>query len=673
MADGVTLVKEALALSTVVGRYTKLERRGNRLACCCPIHGEKTPSCYVDDQKGFFHCFGCGRGGDIIKFVMEIENMDFRDALEFLADIAGVELPKRGARGPGRDVIEALRTINMAAKEYFHRLLLQNKSALAYLKDRGLTDNTIRLFKLGYAANSWDGLLHHLQGRFDEKLLRQSGLFKEGRQGKPYDLFRDRIMFPISDAYGNVIAFGGRLMEGDGPKYINSPESPLYTKGRHLYNLDFAKPYLKREETVVVVEGYMDVIQVYQAGIGSVIACLGTAFTPQQAKLLKRYAKRILLNFDGDKAGFKAARASIETFLKEDADIGVVTLPDKLDPDDFIQREGVEAYRGQLDRANDFFNYLLSYLGGEKDVRNDPHAQSHVAREMGGTISLIQDEIVRDNYMSKLSEALGIRKSVLGKVIKAPAPQPKPPPAPKAKAPSPAPSRGTPPQPAGPPPGAAPVTADDPYFHEEFHPVDDFGDAGFEPVYDDFEPDHGPPPDLDVGADFPRENHRGGGNDVPPPRGRPRDGSVRTGPAAGFSETEKQFLYQVMNHDDYTAQLDAETRGVLPGVLATLFHDRPWVLEFLNEDRAADFELQLEVVPESLRGTLREINVIGAYEKLEGSQLATMVMDLLKDMIRKQVAINKQRLRSLPITADTQKRALMRQNAQLMAQLHKVG
>lgn len=196
------------------------------------------------------------------------------------------------------------------------------------------------------------------------------------------------------------------------------------------------------------------------------------------------------------------------------------------------------------------------------------------------------------------------------------------------------------------------VGADDPYFHEEFHPIDEFGDDGFEPSFDDFEPDYESAPRSPA-----------------PEPSRP----APTSAATGFNETEKQFLYQVMNHEDYTAQLEADTRAILPQVLATLFHDRTWVLEFLNEDRGLDFERQLEVVPESCRGFLREINVIGAYEKLEGDKLATMVLDLLKTMIKKQVSINRQRLKNLPITADDQKRALMRQNAQLNAQYHKVG
>ncbi|CAM2067305.1 DNA primase [Sulfidibacter corallicola] len=591
--DGATLIKDNLTISALVSRYAKLEKRGNRMACCCPIHGEKTPSCYLDDQKGFFHCFGCGRGGDVIKFAMEVEHLSFPDALEFLADLAGVELPKRGVRGPGRDVIEGLRAVNEAAREFYHQQLLQSKPSMAYLKSRGITENTVRLFKLGYAPNAWDGLLNHLTGTHSGELLQQSGLFKPGRQGRPYDLFRDRIMFPICDAYGNVIAFGGRLMEGDGPKYINSPESPLYVKGRHLYNLHFAKPYLKREPTVVVCEGYMDVIQVYQAGVGGVIACLGTAFTPQQGKLLKRYAERVILNFDGDAAGFKAARASIETFLALDTEVSVVRLPDKQDPDDFIKDRGVDAYREQLAGADGFFGYLMGFLGEGRDIRQDPHAQSYMAREMGGILTLIQDPVVKGRYLERLAESLDLRLDLLEKVL---ASQKK--------------AEREPPPPPPPPP------------EEDFFP----------PLEEE-------------------EQER----------------------LLPFNSKEKLFLFQVMKHEDYTSFLGEEDKQALPQILGTLFHDRPWVMEFINEDRHQDFETQLEVVPEPYRPMLRQIWLSDAFVEHDAAKMRILVTDLLKQMIKKLVAINKNRLRTLPPTADDKRRALMRHNFQLMAQYHKVG
>ncbi len=418
--DGVTLVKENLNISTLVGRYAQLRRKGSRLAACCPFHSEKTPSFYVDEAKGLFHCFGCGKGGDLIQFAQDIENLSFPEALDFLADLAGVELPKRrGPAGPSRDLIEALRAVNAEAASFYNRQLKSVEKASRYFHDRGIRESTVQLFKLGYASSQWDGLYAHLSKRFEPKLLQQSGLVKTSASGKTFDLFRERVIFPIQDAFGNVVAFGGRMIEGDeGPKYINSPESPLYTKGKHVYNLNFAKAYLKKEPMVIVVEGYLDAIQVYQAGIGNVVASLGTAFTPEQAKLLKRYAAKVLLNFDADAAGFKAARASIETLLKQDLDIGVVTLPDKQDPDDFIRASGPQGYREQLESARPFYEYLLEFFNREGDSVEDPRHRGWVAQELCQTLKHIVNPAVQTAYLQRIEKDLDLPGHVVDEIFR---------------------------------------------------------------------------------------------------------------------------------------------------------------------------------------------------------------------------------------------------------------
>lgn len=426
--DAVSLLKEHLTIVEVVGRYAKLQKRGNRVLANCPIHQEKTPSFHIDVQKGLYHCFGCGSGGDLIRFVQEMENLSFPETLDFLAEIAGIELPRNRGRGPSRDLVEQLRAINQEAVQFFQTQLASQPDQRAYLSERGIKDSTIKLFRLGYADHRWDGLYQHLAGQFDPNVLMQSGLFKMGKKGTPYDIFRERIMFPISDAFGHVVAFGGRLLPGqEGPKYINSPESPLYTKGKHLYNLNFAKPYLKRDPTVVVVEGYMDVIQVYQSGVGGVIASLGTAFTDAQAKLLKRYSEKAILNFDGDRAGFKAARASIETFLKIDLDVGVVRLPDDLDPDDYLREHGVQAYREQLEKAGNFFEFLTVHLGENGAFHDDPHLRSVLIQELCLSLRHIEDPVVRNFYLDKASEDLNVPRHVVEQVFNrqaTPAPEP---------------------------------------------------------------------------------------------------------------------------------------------------------------------------------------------------------------------------------------------------------
>lgn len=417
--DGVSLVKENLSITTLAGRYVKLQRKGNRLAACCPFHAEKTPSFYVDESKGLYHCFGCGKGGDLIQFAQDIENLSFAESLDFLADLAGIELPKRhGSAGPSRDLVEALRTVNREAVAFYNRQLRNAEKARHYFEGRGLRDSTVQLFKLGYASGQWDGLYSHLSERFEPQLLQQSGLFKTATSGKIFDLFRDRVIFPIQDAFGNTVAFGGRAIEGEeGPKYINSPETPLYTKGKHVYNLHFAKAFLKKEPMVIVVEGYLDAIQVYQAGVSNVVASLGTAFTAEQAKLLKRYARKVLLNFDADAAGFKAARASIETLLKHDLDIGVVTLPDKQDPDDFIRSAGVGPYREQLGRARSFYPYLVEFLNREGDPVGDPRHRSWVVQELCQTLKHIPDPVVRTDYLKRISEEFQLPEHVVEQVF----------------------------------------------------------------------------------------------------------------------------------------------------------------------------------------------------------------------------------------------------------------
>jgi len=415
--DAVTLIKEHVQLAEIVGRYTQLQKRGTRYVARCPIHQEKTPSFNLDPQKGLYHCFGCGSGGDLIRFVQDMEHLSFVEALDFLAEIAGIELPKNRGHGPSRDLIERIRAINLAAVEYFQKQLAKAPPALEYLKERGLSSATIKLFKIGFADNRWEGLYEHLRKRFEHDDLMTSGLFKMGKKGTAYDIFRERVIFPIVDAFGHVIAFGGRLLPGqEGPKYINSPETPLYTKGKHLYNLHFAKPFLKRDPVVVVVEGYMDVLQVYQSGVGAVIASLGTAFTENQGKLLKRYAQKALLNFDGDQAGFKAARTSIETFLQIDLEVGVVSLPDNQDPDDFIRGQGVDAYRRQLERADTFFDFLITHLGQGGGYRQDPHLRSLLVQELCQSLRKITDPVVRDFYLDKASEDLEVPRHVIQQV-----------------------------------------------------------------------------------------------------------------------------------------------------------------------------------------------------------------------------------------------------------------
>lgn len=405
--DVVQKVKSALSISDVVGRYVQLQKKGKRHMGCCPFHHEKTPSFSVDNQQGFYYCFGCKQGGDHFGFIQSIENMSFFESLEFLADLAGVEIPKRGNFGADRKAIDLFRDINEQACQFFERRLSSDNEAMKILKERGLNEHTIRLFRLGVAPDQWDGLYQHLFGKFPEEALAKSGLFKPGKTGRFYDLFRDRrIMFPIFDVHGHVVAFGARRTGEDGPKYINSPESPIYIKGKHVYNLNFARAYLKKQPDIIVVEGYMDVIQVYQAGIGAVVAPLGTAFTPEQARLIKRYARQVILNFDGDQAGFLAARKSIEVLVAQDLDPKVISLPQGMDPDDFIVKQGVDTYRQKITEAQDFFEFLFQMFHPANQEMNPRHASSLI-HEILPTLKQITDPVVQYGYLCQLADRTG--------------------------------------------------------------------------------------------------------------------------------------------------------------------------------------------------------------------------------------------------------------------------
>ena len=655
--DAVALVKESLSLADLVGRYVQLKRKGNRLAACCPFHNEKTPSFYVDPAKGFFHCFGCGAGGDLIRFAMDIEGMTFREALEFLADIAGVDLPKfRGKGGPSKDVVDAYRAINEEAVNFYHQNLVRNKPAMAYLAERGIKPSTVNLFKLGYAPNQWDGLINHMRNRFDGKLLSQCGLFKQSDKGRVYDMFRDRVIFPIRDSLGNTIAFGGRLIEGDGPKYINSPETPIYKKGKHLYNMDLAKNLLKSDkvDAVVVVEGYMDVIQVYQAGVMNVIASLGTAFTPEQARLIQRHTDKVLLNFDGDRAGFKAARSSIEVCLQKDLKIGVVSLPGGQDPDDYIKENGVKAYREQLEQADTFYDFLLAYFSKDRDIQANPHERSFLAQEVCSTLKFVEDPVVRGFYLEKLAGDLEVPNHVLMQLVeqsKAP-PQPKPKPKPQQRRqqpPRPQPQRG-PQQQGYQPPGPGPASGaghDYGMDHEPMHYIDDFGG---EPVYDEF----GQPMHHDMG-DFGMDPGFGQAPaSTPPagygsPAGQGRGQSVRRRRLATFNLIEQEFLYHVMTQADFTTCFKEENRASLPQILQLVFRERAWILQFIYFDKVdAGVEARLEAIPEEYRSELRGICMSDAWSEEDAEKLDILFLDLVESMMEEMIDLNKKQLRALP-------------------------
>ena len=356
----------------VIERRVELKRAGSEFQARCPFHEEKTPSFTVSPSKQFYHCFGCGAHGSAIGFLMQYEGLEFVDAIEELAKNAGLEVP-RTESGEQRKPRAELYGLLEKTADFFQEQLRGHEAAIGYLKSRGLSGEICRDFGVGYAPDSWDALQQHLGG--DEKglaLMQRAGLLSQGK-GKAYDKFRDRIMFPIQDRRGRVIAFGGRILDGDGPKYLNSPETELFHKGRELYGLYLARRRVGRLDTIIVVEGYTDVVALAQFGLRNVVATLGTATTPNHAELLFRAAETVIYCFDGDEAGRKAAWRALEATLpklREGLQARFLFLPDGEDPDSLVRSKGKDTFDNLLQQAQPLSEFLFSHFTREVDLES---------------------------------------------------------------------------------------------------------------------------------------------------------------------------------------------------------------------------------------------------------------------------------------------------------------
>src|SRR6201981_1027259 len=363
-------VKQQADILRVIGEYGRLKKSGANFTGLCPFHQEKTPSFAVHPVQQMYHRVGCGAGGDVFKFVMEMEKSSFPEALRTVAEKCGIAIPKPRERSPEErrenQQRSALVEMHRETAAFFSRALhdsSEGKVAAAYLEDRGLDREAMKRFGLGFAPSSGDALLRFLKQKYPEKLLDVSGLISRDQSGRAYDRFRRRIMFPISNEAGKVIAFGGRAMGDDTPKYMNSPETPIYTKSTVLYHLDRAKEALRQSDFAVLVEGYMDAIAVARAGIANVVASCGTSLAEPQIKLLGRFTKRVIVNYDPDTAGQSATERSISLLLEQDFEVRVLALPPvgdkKADPDLFIRERGAEEYTNFLKNAPPYVDYLI--------------------------------------------------------------------------------------------------------------------------------------------------------------------------------------------------------------------------------------------------------------------------------------------------------------------------
>src|SRR5262252_573705 len=414
--------KQQADIVRVIGDYVQLKKAGQNFRGLCPFHSEKTPSFNVHPTKQIYHCFGCGQGGDVFKFVMEMEKCPFPEAMRMVAEKCGIALPRARERSPEErrenQQRGVLLEIHREAQSYFVKQLessLEGKAARAYLEDRGLDRDTITRFAIGYAPSGGDLLLRHLKSKYQEKALVDSGLISRDQSGRLFDRFRRRVTFAISNESSRIVAFGARALGDDQPKYLNSPETPIYSKSNVLYHLDRAKDALRRQDFAVLVEGYMDAIAVARAGISNVVASCGTALAETQIKLLGRFTKRVIVNYDPDTAGQAATERSLSSLLEQDFEVRVLNLPaigsKKADPDLFIREKGADAYREQLKNSPPYVDYLIT-RARQMDLTTG-EGKSRAVNFLLPYVQRIPNSILRSEWATRIAQQLRIDEPVL--------------------------------------------------------------------------------------------------------------------------------------------------------------------------------------------------------------------------------------------------------------------
>lgn len=418
--DTIIAVQERAEIEEVVSDYVSLKKKGQNLWACCPFHDEKSPSFSVAPNKGIYKCFGCGKAGDSIQFVMDIEGVGFTEAVKQLAGKYGIEIEEKERSYEEEQVHnekEGLYILLNYAKEYYEKQLWENNEGkaigLSYFKERGLTESIIRKFELGYSTDKWDGLMKEaLKDHFTEDQLEKAGLIVKNEQ-KTYDRFRGRVMFPIHNVSGKAIAFGARILTNlkNQPKYINSPETAVYHKSDVLYGISQAKKAIRNEDNCYLVEGYTDVISMHLAGVENVVASSGTSLTENQVKLIGRFTQNITVLFDGDSAGLKAAIRGIDIILESGLNVKVVIFPDGEDPDSFAQKSSTEAFKAYLAEAVDFIVFKTRLLIG--DTHLDPVKKAETIKDVVNSIAKIPDPLKRNIYLQECSEMLKMDEAVL--------------------------------------------------------------------------------------------------------------------------------------------------------------------------------------------------------------------------------------------------------------------
>jgi len=420
--ETVERIQHSADILEVVGDFVSLKKRGANWIACCPFHNEKTPSFSVSPAKGIYKCFGCGKAGDSIRFVMDVERMGYVDALKYLAKKYNIEIEEReltSAEELQQTERESLLIALNYAKTYYQQLLFDSEDGrsigLSYFRERGFSEKTIRDFELGYSLESWDAFTQEaLKKGYNIDILEKAGLTIRKEDGKQFDRFRARVIFPIHNVAGKVIAFGARILKTDKnqPKYLNSPETEVYHKSNVLYGIFQAKQAIRQEDVCYLVEGYTDVVSLYQAGIANVVASSGTSLTPGQIKMISRFTQNVTVLYDGDAAGVKASLRGTDMILEEGLNVSVVVFPDNEDPDSYVKRIGAEAFKQFIrQHRKDFITFKTELL--LVGVGDDPYKRAEVTQEVVESISKIPDQNTREALTRKSSELLQVKEDTL--------------------------------------------------------------------------------------------------------------------------------------------------------------------------------------------------------------------------------------------------------------------
>ena len=412
-------IRNSVSIVDFISGFVQLKKRGKNYIGLCPFHQEKTPSFTVSEEKQIYHCFGCHAGGNIFKFLMDYKNISFVESVQEVAEFGGIQLTYKGEKDSEKQSLqEELYEINLQAAKYFSKILLkepEGEVARNYFENRRIKTQTQKVFGLGFALPSWDNLLNYFrENKIDLAKAKTLGLIDAKDGGQFYDKFRGRIIFPIFSPNGRVVAFGGRILQNDknAAKYLNSPESIIYLKRKSLYGLYHSKEEIRKMNKAILVEGYMDLISLYQNGVKNVVASSGTSLTEDQIRLLSRYTKNIVVLFDADTAGQNAAMRSIELLLKQDFEIKILSLPEGDDPDSYINKNGKEQFEEILQRARNFLEYQTAQYEA-KGAFKDPGQQAEAIRELIKSAALVRDDLKRSIHLKSIARKFNLREKLI--------------------------------------------------------------------------------------------------------------------------------------------------------------------------------------------------------------------------------------------------------------------